>query len=96
MRWSRQMNCRGPWFKPESEVLDGDALIVLCAASEDKGLQGAVGGEGNVDPLVGLGGEEVNVGVEEEGGEREVGPRPGEEEGLGFGQGEMEGLDLEV
>lgn len=41
------------------EVLDGDALVVLGAAGEDEALRGAVGGEGRVGPLVGLGGDGV-------------------------------------
>lgn len=41
------------------KVLDGDALVVLGAAGEDEALRGAVGGEGRVGPLVGLGGDGV-------------------------------------
>lgn len=79
------------------EVLDGDALVVLGPTGEYAAVCGAVGGEGGVGPLVWLGGDGVEVGVEEEGGEGGAGARPGEEEeGLGFRRREVEGLDLEV
>jgi len=51
------------------EVLDGDAFVVLSAASEHFAVGGAVGGEGRVEPLGGLGGDGVEVGVEEDRGE---------------------------
>lgn len=63
------------------EVLDGDGLVVLGAASEDvAGVGGVEGGEGRVEPLVGFGGDGVEVGVEEDGREGRVGARPGEEQ----------------
>lgn len=53
------------------EVLEGDGLVVLGAAGEDaSGREG--GGEGGVGPLVGLGGDGVEMGVEEEGREGRV------------------------
>lgn len=48
-------------------------------------------------PFEGLGGDGVEVGVEENGGEGRVGAREGEEEeGFGFMGSEEEGLELEV
>lgn len=63
------------------EVLNGDALVVLGAAGEDAGIvRGVVGGrEGRVEPLGGLSGDGVYVGVEEDGGEGGVGAGPGDE-----------------
>lgn len=60
------------------EVLEGDGFVVLGAAGEDI-AGGGDGGEGRVEPLGGLGPDGVEVGVEEEGGERWVRARPGEE-----------------
>lgn len=77
------------------EVLDCDAFIVLSAAREDGAIGGAVGGEGRVGPLVGFGGDGVEVGVEEDGREGGVGAGPREEE-EGFAWGELEGLGFEV
>ncbi|URD92395.1 hypothetical protein MUK42_00648, partial [Musa troglodytarum] len=65
------------------EVLDPDALHVLRAAGVDVALGPEDGGEGRVDPLVGLGGDDVSVRVEEEGGEGGAASGPLEdEEGL--------------
>lgn len=74
------------------EVLDGEALVVLRAAGVDAARGGvAVGGEGRVEPLLGLRRDGVEVGVEEEGGEGGVGARPREEEErLGLARGEVE------
>lgn len=69
---------------PDSlEVLDPDALVILGPAGEYPAVGSTDGGEGRVGPLVGLNGDGVQVGVEEDGGE--VGPGPGprkEEDGL--------------
>lgn len=73
------------------EVLHGDALVVLGAAGEDSAVGGAVGGEGRVEPFGGLGGNGVEVGVEEDGREGRVGAGPCEEE-EGFSGDEVEGL----
>lgn len=55
------------------EVLDGDALVVLGPAGEYlAGFRGVEGGEGRVRPFVGLGGDGVKVGVEEDRRERRV------------------------
>ncbi|KAB2612926.1 hypothetical protein D8674_035242 [Pyrus ussuriensis x Pyrus communis] len=48
------------------KVLDGYALVILGATGEDEALLGAVGGEGRVGPLVRLGVDGGEVGVEEE------------------------------
>lgn len=48
------------------EVLHSDALIVLGAAGEDFAVGGAGGGEGWVDPFGGLGGDGVEMGIEED------------------------------
>lgn len=50
------------------EVLHTDALHVLRAAGEDAALGIEVGAEGVVSPLGVLGGNDVGVGVEEDGG----------------------------
>lgn len=76
------------------EVLHGDALVVLGAAGEDSAVGGAVGGEGRVEPLGGLGGDGVEVGVEEDGREGRVGAGPCEEE-EGFSGDEVEGSVVE-
>lgn len=80
------------------QVLEADALVVLGAAGEDFSVGGGVvGGEGRVGPLGGFGGDGVEVGVEEDGREGGVGAWPGEEEeGFGFGRGEVEDLGSEV
>ena len=62
------------------DVLHGDALVVLGPAGEDSAVRGFDGGEGRVDPLGGLGGDGVEVGVEEYGRERRIGAPPCEEE----------------
>lgn len=63
------------------EVLHSDALVILRAAGEDgAGVGVARGGEGRVEPFGGLGGDGVEVGVEEDGGEGRVGAGPCEEE----------------
>lgn len=73
------------------QVLEADGLHVLGAAGEDAAGGVGGGGEGGVGPLVGLGGDDVGVGVEEDGGEGGVAARPlEEEEGLGVGGGEVE------
>lgn len=79
------------------EVLNGDRFVILGAAGEDVAGWGVeVGGEGGVGPLGGLSGDGVEVGVEEEGGERWVGARECDDEmGLLRG-GEVEGIGLEV
>lgn len=62
------------------EVLNSDALVVLGPTGEDPAVGVEVGGEGWVGPLGGLGGDAVEVGVEEEGGEGGVAAGPREEE----------------
>lgn len=76
------------------EVLDADALVILGPTGEDVAVGGADGGKGGVGPLVGFGGDGVEVGVEEDG--REIGPGagPGEEED-GLSGDELDGSGLE-
>ena len=50
------------------QVLNSDTFVVLGAAGVDGAGGGAVGGEGIVEPFLGLGGDGVEVGVEKEGG----------------------------
>jgi hypothetical protein len=47
------------------EVLEADALVVLSSAGEDFAVGGFDGGEGRVGPFGRLGGDGVDVGVEE-------------------------------
>ena len=54
------------------EVLKANALVVLGSAGEDFSIEGFDGGEGRVGPFGRLGGDGVDVGVEEEGGEGRV------------------------
>ena len=49
------------------DVLEVDALVVLGSGGEDFSVGGFDGGEGRVGPFERLGGDGVNVGVEEEG-----------------------------
>lgn len=59
------------------EILHRDTLVVLGTTGEDlAGLLGVKGGERRVGPFVGLGGDGVEVGVEEYRRERRVGARP--------------------
>lgn len=51
------------------KVLDSDAFVVLGAAGENFAVGSAVAGEGWMEPLGGLGGDGVEVRVEEDGGE---------------------------
>uniref|UniRef100_A0A2N9FBN2 Uncharacterized protein n=1 Tax=Fagus sylvatica TaxID=28930 RepID=A0A2N9FBN2_FAGSY len=60
-----------------SMVLEVDALVVLDSAGEDFSFGGFDGGEGRVGPFERLGGDGVDVGLEEEGS---VCAWPGEEE----------------
>lgn len=60
------------------QVLDADALVILGSASEDFSVEGAVGREGWVGPLAGLGGDGIEMGIEENRGERRVGAEPSE------------------
>lgn len=62
------------------EVLDANTLVVLGPTSEDLAVGGYDGGEGWVGPVVGLGGDGVEVGVEEERGEVGPGAGPGEKD----------------
>lgn len=77
------------------EVLKADGLHVLGAACEDVAVGGCGCGEGRVEPFVGLGGDDVGVGVEEEGREGGGAAEPGEED-EGFVWGEFEGLGVEA
>lgn len=58
----------GPETAEGFEVLHADALHVLGAAGEDAALGIEVGAEGVVGPLGVLGGNDVGVGVKEDGG----------------------------
>lgn len=54
------------------EVLHSDALVVLGAAGVDSAVGGEVGGEGVVQPLRRLGGDGIEVGIEENRGKGRV------------------------
>ena len=54
------------------KVLEADALVVLGSAGEDFSVGGFDGGEGRVGPFGRLGGDGVDVGIEEEGREGRV------------------------
>lgn len=77
------------------EVLDGDAFVVLGATGEDPTVGMAEGGEGGVGPLGELGGDGVEMGIKEDGGEGRVGTGPGDEE-EGLRGCELKGLGLEA
>lgn len=79
------------------EVLDSDALVVLGPAGVDATVRRSDGGERGLGPFGRLGGDGVQVGVEEERRERRVGAKPCEEEdGFVLVWSEVESLDLEV
>lgn len=59
--------------------MHSDAFIVLGSTGVDFAVGGPDGGEGRVEPLGGLSGDGIEVGVEEKGRERRVGARPCEE-----------------
>ena len=79
------------------EVLDSDALVVLGPTGVDVTVRGSDGRERRVGPFGRLGGDGVEVGVEEERRERRVGAKPCEEEdGFVLVWSEVKSLDLEV
>lgn len=77
------------------EVLKADGLHVLRATGEDVAAGGCGRGEGRAEPFVGLGGDDVGVGVEEDGWEGGGAAGPGEED-EGFAGGEFECLGAEA
>lgn len=77
------------------EVLQADGLHVLRAPGEDFAVGGCGCGEGRVEPLVGFGGDDVGVGVEEEGREGGGAAGPGEEDERFVG-GEFDCLGVEA
>lgn len=79
------MNRAGRHEIPVSEipnclyVLHRDAFIILGSTGVDFAVGGADGGEGRVDPFGGLGGDGIEVGIEEKRRKRRVRARPCEE-----------------
>lgn len=77
------------------EVLHSYAFIVLGAAGEDFSIGRAVCRKGRVEPLGWLDRDRVEVGIEEDGGQRGVGAWPCQEEKW-LRSGKFQGFSLEA
>lgn len=72
------------------QILNGDTLVVLRAASIDMTIIGAVSRERRMHPFLGFGGNGIDVRVEENRGKFRVGAEPCDQKD-GFAGDELDG-----